>query len=278
MKDGGTPSFSFLFNLVCVKVFCHFFREMSNLMTKKWIILQKLYVLKAFLLLVCPSSILDPHQGCPGVRNPGTRTPLTPTRVTFSNVLVLKIPIIVASKSTTMLRALHFSAANAATQNFSIPKTIIHYILENPQKYPPKLFYKLYFCCKMFYPKLKIIPIYYINVQGSDLEIPYNEESIRIPITRLSTLNFKLFIFCQLCTLGTNSVDTISYLFSQVWKWNLTVFSVKNQRLTLNEFKILVQNAREFYGTNLVVKNSEGSILPFEDLLSYAPNARHIRW
>ena len=183
-----------------------------------------------------------------------------------------------------------FSVENATNQKFSLPNTIIYYIIKNYDKYSAQLFYSLYFTCKWFYPRLKIYPCVAVDMKSSTQVTFYEHRRAKVvPIEILDNLDVQ-FYFCHqmsVCpNMGPNYLMPLmsprgtSRLLKYAYKLDLCNLNLYCQILTTNEFKMLISNESEIQIKLkcVIVIHSDGSIASFDEILSYVPMATSFTW
>ena len=171
-----------------------------------------------------------------------------------------------------MSDAARFSSKNAVRQRFSIPFPIISYMCRNP-KPSKKLFFKLYFSCKFFYPKIKIISVDLFDMISPNdgyIEISWNHKKLRFPSNSLHSIDFK-FCFMYLARVFPR-MNATQTLLQKVWYGSECHFDLHNDNLTVKEYELIASMTMVLGFTDVFVTRPDGSVLAVEEILNISPN------
>uniref|UniRef100_A0AC34F727 F-box domain-containing protein n=1 Tax=Panagrolaimus sp. ES5 TaxID=591445 RepID=A0AC34F727_9BILA len=193
----------------------------------------------------------------------------------FSSGITSLSPISRHHKSTCAV----FINGKYSIQNFSLPNTIIYYILKNSNYINLQ---KLHMSCKYFFAK-KSTPIcynfeYYCSLDAAECQTSYIDQSIKLntPVKNLDKL--KNFYIANSLKLYPQN-QGIHSLIRRFNRCEPKHIRIKKQSLTEKEFEYLVGhgNVETLSLKKVKICDTNGDLIPLENLMAKIPKIRELR-
>uniref|UniRef100_A0A914QVP2 F-box domain-containing protein n=1 Tax=Panagrolaimus davidi TaxID=227884 RepID=A0A914QVP2_9BILA len=165
---------------------------------------------------------------------------------------------------------------NFLPQEFSFPKPLILYILENASSY---LLKKLNKICKYLFLKRNFAIIDKLLIFDETTE-GYKESisgyDLTLNVSKLDQLKNNLWITDELR--AYYSAPNLSSIVNKIVKCDIKLLNVFENDVTFNEFKILTASGNiEKISLRNAIQYSDGTNLALDDLLLMIPKASNIR-
>uniref|UniRef100_A0AC34GXA4 F-box domain-containing protein n=1 Tax=Panagrolaimus sp. ES5 TaxID=591445 RepID=A0AC34GXA4_9BILA len=163
-------------------------------------------------------------------------------------------------------------------QQFSLPKPIIAYLMENANSEHLK---KLYKSCKYFFSKLEIIIIDNIKIRKHYKKYLHNNYCLSVaPHDPILAKLTSVWIVNEIdCFREYEDNLFIPTLIPKIKKCTIKKITIIDDDLWINEFKLLTKSGNvevlNLDGVNII--DPKCTLMPFEDVISYIPNANHIQ-
>ena len=152
-------------------------------------------------------------------------------------------------------------------QRFSLPPDVIDYILNNPNLLPQTCF-KLYSSCRYFFPKLKVVPVWCLEVEEKGITACDSERNITCSKKSLMSSDLEFLVVGELRLIYRSSFD---FFTSSNISTNLYSIFLRDMTLTLTELLLVAPNAKCVELLFVVVEDSNGSEIPIEVILKHLP-------
>ena len=169
----------------------------------------------------------------------------------------------------------HFSSDGSVQQRFSLPRDVMYYVLNNSE-ITSKIYYKLYFSCKQFFTKTKVVSCCCMAITPSNVLYSYDRQRTEFPIDALLTsdLNFsvnrKLFIVERS---NYNLFEAMTFRFiAPIPKIDLEFVN-----LSLKELEFVGEKTEALSLYRCVFEDSKGSVIPVEEIFKHLPNVIDFR-
>uniref|UniRef100_A0AC35GSU2 DUF38 domain-containing protein n=1 Tax=Panagrolaimus sp. PS1159 TaxID=55785 RepID=A0AC35GSU2_9BILA len=166
-------------------------------------------------------------------------------------------------------KRLHFIAPNRR-YDFDFPDSVIFYIAKNPTS--AKLYKKLIETCKYFFWKNPILVTYYLTYKNNEMKASFSEYERHVC---LKNVPYKFWVSGYCCIVdGVDSSfkkDLVSSFLPRIYRCKLRSLTLRNQKLTTDEFSFLAAKTRRVIFIDLTVVNRDGKEIAFEKLVELIP-------
>uniref|UniRef100_A0A914QSB2 Uncharacterized protein n=1 Tax=Panagrolaimus davidi TaxID=227884 RepID=A0A914QSB2_9BILA len=157
-------------------------------------------------------------------------------------------------------------------QNWSLPNSIIYYILKNPSN--SKVYQKLIQCCKYFFFKNPIIVVDKFTIDGDEKwKATLKDDEKFIDFTKISTKLWIYDVFDKYCFSNTsaNPLNLVSSVIPQIYRCDAECMFIDKQIISYNEFLFLTSNIKFITLSKTPIMNENGTIVPLEKLVKKLP-------
>uniref|UniRef100_A0A914QST9 Uncharacterized protein n=1 Tax=Panagrolaimus davidi TaxID=227884 RepID=A0A914QST9_9BILA len=154
-------------------------------------------------------------------------------------------------------------------QNFSMPDSIIFYIAKNPKT--AELYLKMVKTCKYFFVKNPIIIL--PTLKADDGKWRVNEKPLDF-----TKYNCKYWITGEIYASAYESVDEniLSPIIPKIYRCDVKRLYLYSQVMSFDDLSLIVSSAEKIYLKNVIVKHSDSSDIPLEDIVAIAVKAKEI--
>uniref|UniRef100_A0A914P6L9 Uncharacterized protein n=1 Tax=Panagrolaimus davidi TaxID=227884 RepID=A0A914P6L9_9BILA len=171
-------------------------------------------------------------------------------------------------------KRLRFIAPNHR-YDFDFPDSVIYYVAKNPTS--AKLYKKLTEACRYFFWKNPILLIDYLFYKNNEMKADFSESEYEIC---LKNVPYKFWV-SGYCLIGSdvNSVyekELVSSFLPRIYRCQIEQLTLRNQKLTIDEFLFLAAKTGRVCFTDLTVVNRDGKEIAFEKLVELIPEARSL--
>uniref|UniRef100_A0AC34GN21 DUF38 domain-containing protein n=1 Tax=Panagrolaimus sp. ES5 TaxID=591445 RepID=A0AC34GN21_9BILA len=154
-------------------------------------------------------------------------------------------------------------------QNWSLPESIVYYMAMNPKN--AEVYEKLIRSCKYFFVKNPILIAERFAYEYNDLEatafVYKDQERLKFP-----TVLSKFWITDDFeNSVLESSPNMVSSLLPKFYRVDVKKLTIYRQDISFDEFLCITSNVEEIHFRHTVVKNKNGTIVPFEKLLARLP-------
>uniref|UniRef100_A0A914PGP3 Homing endonuclease LAGLIDADG domain-containing protein n=1 Tax=Panagrolaimus davidi TaxID=227884 RepID=A0A914PGP3_9BILA len=163
------------------------------------------------------------------------------------------------------LKRIQFFKSFFSRQNWSLPNSIIYYILKNPST--SKVYQKLIQSCKYFFAKN---PILIINEKLYIAILSYLHYPKPIDLKNISS---KLWIKNEINISSRNGDEgyRASRMIPKIFKCDAPRLILMKQIISFKELIFLASNVQKINLECTIVKNSDGSIVEFKKMVEFFP-------
>ena len=160
-------------------------------------------------------------------------------------------------------------------QQFSLPECIVHYLAKNPLSSEGYL--RLSKTCKYFFPKNPIILIR--KLENSKLANTWkafarlgSEEYMNLNF--LESHHFRIWLTGELNICNQLPKQAINLLLQQVYRCDVNSLYLDKHDLSWTEFEAITASGKVTHLAlkEMVIKNGDGNVMPFERILEKVPN------
>uniref|UniRef100_A0A914PZV4 Maturase K n=1 Tax=Panagrolaimus davidi TaxID=227884 RepID=A0A914PZV4_9BILA len=151
-------------------------------------------------------------------------------------------------------------------QNWSFKNSYIDYILKHPSSV--KVWRKMVQSCKYFFAKNSIVAFEQLFCRNEKWRVYLRNQTLKD--IRYTSNPLKFWITANI-ELANCSVPP---LISRIYKLNARFSDFSEQMLSYNEFLYFSANVAYLGFYNTIVKNDDGSIVPFEKLVEGLPKLK----
>ena len=167
-----------------------------------------------------------------------------------------------------------FTFAAPRRQRFSIPLSIIYYLVMNPTSH--RAWKKLVQACKYFYSKHPVIIVDSLTrTTDMDFEQPtmwvvrgYGEAQE----IDLANVPYKFWIINRLSAMSETQ-DLVSLVYQKLYRLDLYYLNIQNETILFDDLCFLnsMNLIQDVTFSNLVIKNNDGSVTEFDKVLELFP-------
>uniref|UniRef100_A0AC34FE43 Uncharacterized protein n=1 Tax=Panagrolaimus sp. ES5 TaxID=591445 RepID=A0AC34FE43_9BILA len=154
-------------------------------------------------------------------------------------------------------------------QNFPFRDSLINYITKNPSS--AKVYQKMVKCCKYFFIKNPILVAENLCYHNKKWNITLGKETLGLISSKLWITN----AFSINCIPIKNS-NLVSSIFPKLYQCGAKKLNLCDQIFSFKDFCFLSSNVEELQLYHVIVKNDDGSIVPFEKLFEVIPKIKVI--
>lgn len=177
---------------------------------------------------------------------------------------------------------MYFSSDNAVNQSVYLPRPLFSQILKRAHIFD-RACYKLYSSCKFFFSQLRILPVTFLItkqyvIRFSNVHI--NQTYVEFEASHADNLNFKFYV-CHQLNIKEHWINNsppprfvLSKLIPKIVPSNVKSLLLRKQFLTLDEFTMFCCEVEFLEMVGVTVEDSNGAIVPVEDLLKLTPELR----
>uniref|UniRef100_A0AC34G6F4 Uncharacterized protein n=1 Tax=Panagrolaimus sp. ES5 TaxID=591445 RepID=A0AC34G6F4_9BILA len=161
-------------------------------------------------------------------------------------------------------------------QEWSLPESIIHYMAMNPKN--ADVYQKMIQSCKYFFLKNPIIVVErFVSGGNEDRTVAlfvYNDQE-RIKFPHVSS---KFWITDEFKTYmrEINQKPISSSLYTTFYRVDCKELKLNCGEISFDAFLFLASNVEDIHLGHTVVKNEDGSIVPFEKLIKLLPHVTNV--
>ena len=167
-----------------------------------------------------------------------------------------------------------FTSTPPGIQRFSIPGTLVHYILKHPTSH--RLLMKLIQTCKYFFSKNPILVIDSFWYNRGSWYMGLNDEIIPYDVDECP---FKLWNMSSFVAVANNVItQLVSAILPKVYRCELTELCLKGMTLSYDEFQFLTSsgNIKSLTTAKLILQHSDGSVVGIDEILQMVPLAKNV--
>ena len=169
-----------------------------------------------------------------------------------------------------------FTSTPPGVQRFSIPETIVHYILKHPTSH--RLWKKLIQTCKHFFSKNPILVVDSLwHKYGDTLSwtISLNDEIVPIEIEECPC---KLWITSIFTAVLDDVPQLVSVTLPKVYRCELTELRLQGMTLSYEEFQFLTSShtIETLKTANLILQHYHGRMVDIDEVLQLVPRAKSV--
>uniref|UniRef100_A0AC34FEX5 F-box domain-containing protein n=1 Tax=Panagrolaimus sp. ES5 TaxID=591445 RepID=A0AC34FEX5_9BILA len=169
----------------------------------------------------------------------------------------------------------------AVAQNFSLPSTILKYVFENVTDY--RVLRKLHLSCKyfLFNHDFLILNGLFVshNTYNETPHISFMKYFLVIAPNHPVLWQLKNVWLAGMLRVSDSNNKLTASLLPMITRCHVTKIQLYNQCFTEDEFKILTKSrtleVMDF--SSVTVQKSDGSYLPFDDMIAMTPNLRELK-
>uniref|UniRef100_A0A914QPN1 F-box domain-containing protein n=1 Tax=Panagrolaimus davidi TaxID=227884 RepID=A0A914QPN1_9BILA len=152
--------------------------------------------------------------------------------------------------------------SSRSSQSFSLPNSIMYYILKNPTT--TKLYQKMIQTCKYFFIKNPIIV---------SSKFPYSHSLDKWCIGKTR------FDFSQLiCKYWITENYNFASVLPKIYKCDAKKMCICDQIISFNDLSVFTKTAEDIYFITVTVKDSDDSIVPFEKMFEAFIHVKKFRF
>uniref|UniRef100_A0AC35FMP9 Uncharacterized protein n=1 Tax=Panagrolaimus sp. PS1159 TaxID=55785 RepID=A0AC35FMP9_9BILA len=154
-------------------------------------------------------------------------------------------------------------------QNFSMPDSVIFYVVKNPKT--AELYLKMVKTCKYFFVKQPIIIV--PNLRAGNGKWRCGEG----PLNLIKYI-CKYWITGEIYATASEFVDKniFSPVIPKLYRCDVKCLSLSDQIISYHDLSLIISSAEWIKFTNVIVKHSDNSDVPLEDIVSIAVNAKFV--